>query len=233
MWLLKVFLSRCFCPHIPERTAVIEQRLTLRITKAEPTEETCTLCPTWFWSLRLTTPPPIPGTQTSGITKKCCLCSSGPCVKLFCDTSFERWFWISWGECYCMFGKKTCIAHLDYLLGLWYLISRILWFISPKAKSHLIYKDWLPGKCRQESAVSSEGRLKEKGIILSRESSAVQTQGMKHLGFKSSAICENKNPHFHVFVPQVCRWLCNFFFVIVDVSFRIGWKNNHLIAFEV
>lgn len=117
-----------------------------------------------------------------------------------------------------------------YLLGLWYLISRKLWFISPKAKLHLIYKDWLPGKSRQESAVSSEGRLKAKGLLLSRESS-VQTQGMKHLGFKSSALCENKNPHFHVFVPQVCRWLCDFFFVTVDVSFCIGRKNKHVIAF--
>lgn len=62
--------------------------------------------------------------------------------------------------------EEACLAHLDYLLGLQYLISRILWVISPKATLHLIYKDWLPGKSRRESALSSEGQLKKKGFNL-------------------------------------------------------------------
>lgn len=55
---------------------------------------------------------------------------------------------------------------------------------------------------------------------------------MKHLGLKSSAICENKNPHYHVFVSQIRKWLYNFFFVVDGVS-SIGQKNNHLIVAEV
>lgn len=141
---------------------------------------------------------------------------------------------ISLGECYCMFGGKPVLSiSITYLI---YdtLFPEYFWFISPKAKLHLIYKDWLPGKSRQESAVSSEGQLKEKGLILSRESSAVVwMQGMKHPGLKSSAICENKNPYYHVFVPQVCRWLYNFFFIVDAVSFCIGRKNNRLIVSEV
>ena len=87
-----------------------------------------------------------------------------------------------------------------------------------------IYKDWFLGKSRQESPVSSEGRLKEKCLILSRESLAVvQTLGMKLI---SSAVCE-KNPHYHILVPLVGRWSYNFSFVVA-YSLCICQKNNHL-----
>ena len=53
-----------------------------------------------------------------------------------------------------------------------------------------VYKDWFLGRSRQECALSSEGRLKEKCLILSRESSAVVQRWI--IKFINSAMCGKK-----------------------------------------
>lgn len=122
-----------------------------------------------------------------------------------------------------MYLPETCAAHLDYPLDLQHLTSKIRWCISPRAILYSVYKGWFPGKLRQKSVVSSEGRLKVKCLILPREFSAVvQTQGME---LKSSAICE-KNLHYHILVPPLGRCLYNFSFLVDAFPFCICQKKK-------
>lgn len=85
------------------------------------------------------------------------------------------------------------------------LFPKLFGSFPQEANYPSMYKDWFPGRSRQESALSSEGRLKEKCLILSRESSTVTQRWV--IKFINSAMCGEKKPHYHIFVPLIGRWL--------------------------
>ena len=92
-----------------------------------------------------------------------------------------------------IYQKRVLPTLIIHLITHWMyntLLPKLFGSFPQEANYPSMYKDWFPGRSRQESALSSEGRLKEKCLILSRESSTIAQRWV--IKFINSAMCGKK-----------------------------------------
>ena len=92
-----------------------------------------------------------------------------------------------------IYQKRVLPTLIIHLITHWMyntLFPKLFGSFPQEANYPSMYKDWFPGRSRQKSALSSEGRLKEKCLILSRESSTIAQRWV--IKFINSAMCGKK-----------------------------------------